>query len=65
MAADVFEVWCGGAVAERTPELAAQEPCGSLGSIDLRDPNGGWSGSYCEACAAVLTAAGWHTEATP
>lgn len=62
MTRDVLEVWCGGALAERTPELADQKPCENLGVTSLRDPNGGWSGLYCETCANVLTNAGWSPE---
>ena len=62
MAEELQETWCGGALEEKTPALAELDPCENVGNVLLRDPDGGWSGLYCEACSAVLVDAGWSRD---
>lgn len=53
-------VWCGNAYQDEVPPALADTPhCDSVGTILVNDPDGGWSGAYCESCANILVDAGW------
>lgn len=53
-------VWCGNAYQDEVPPALATTPhCNTVGTVLVIDPEGGWSGTYCETCAQVLVAAGW------